>query len=64
MRLLGASADFPQPVLEEVKKTAGLSLPFFVWSDGDDLTAVVADDGDQAADVQRVVKRYVPEFAA
>lgn len=63
MRLLGAPADYPGPVFEEVKRTAAGGRSFFVWSDGDDITAVVADEGDQSQDVQRIVKRHVPEFA-
>lgn len=64
MRLLGAPADYPAPVLDEVRRTAAGGRSFFVWSDGEDLVAVVADDGDDAADVQRIVRRHVPEFAA
>lgn len=64
MRLLGAPAEFPGPVFEEAMRNAAEGRAFFVWSDGEDLTAVVADQGDRASDVQRIVRRHVPEFAA
>lgn len=64
MRLLGAPADYPAPVFEELRKNAANGRSFFLWSDGEDLTAVVADEGDLPADVQRIVQRHVPEFAA
>jgi hypothetical protein len=63
MRMLGAPAVFPEPVLEECTKNARDARAFFVWSNGDDLTAVVADVGDDAEAVQRTVRRFIPEFA-
>lgn len=62
MRMLGESAGQPglSPVGRELASAIAAGLPFVVVSDGEDVTAVIGDPGDRAADVVKTARRFVP----
>lgn len=64
MRLMGASAMAAAPLVDELREAAFNGRPCLVWCDGFDVTALVGDDGDDSADLVRMVRRAMPELVA
>lgn len=65
MQLLGCSAeDAEAAVLATVASALRQGRAALVWSDGDDVTALVADSGESAGDVQAAARRFIPEVCA
>ena len=65
MQLLGASAEEAEAaVFATVAAAVRQGRAALVWSDGDDVTAVVADRGETAGDVQAAARRFIPEVCA
>jgi hypothetical protein len=60
MRVMGAPAFAGEPITEELQAAALAGLPAFVWCDGEELVAVLADKGDTVADVLALVAKVVP----
>ena len=64
-RLIGGSAfDMKRVAVELAEGAAWEGCPFFVWCDGDDVTAVIGQQGDTAQDVLKLAARCVPELAS
>lgn len=63
MRLMGAAAPCARPVVDEVAETLHAGRPAFLWCDGDDVTVIVGDEGDQAEQLLKLVRRTLPEVA-
>lgn len=65
MQLLGCSAeDAEAAVLGTIAAALRQGRAAVLWCDGDDVTAVVADSGESAGDVQAAARRFVPELCA
>lgn len=61
MQMLGSSAGEATEVLDQIARAGRLGLASLLWSDGADLTAIVAEDGDKPTDVRRIARRFLPE---
>jgi len=62
MRIIGCSAIGARPVIDELRDASFAGRPAFVWLDGDDITAVVGEHGDDVGDVLKMVRRTLPEL--
>lgn len=60
MRLAGAAAPCAGPLLAEVAEAVHCGRPVLVWSDGQDVAAVIAGENDTAADLLRWAPRLIP----
>jgi hypothetical protein len=63
MRLLGESAAGGRVLVQEMQAASDEGRPFFCWCDGQDLTAVIGDEGDTPADVLRMASNVVQEVS-
>lgn len=63
MRLMGAAAPCAQPLTEEVSEALYAGRAVFLWSDGEDVVALVGDEADEAQVVAKMARRAVVEFA-
>lgn len=61
MELLGAAAPCAGPLLDQVREAAWAGRPCLFWSDGDDTVAVIAGQGESAADLLKLAARVLPE---
>lgn len=61
MRLIGAAAPCSEALIEQVRDALWHGRPVMVWSDGDDVTAVVCDRDETADDLARVAAKVMPE---
>jgi hypothetical protein len=64
MQVIGCSAEELEAVTLALAGAAIERRAFVAWCDGDDVTAIVADAGDTAGDVQAAARRFVPELCA
>lgn len=60
MLVLGVSAVSADPVIQQIAGAAFKGCAFFLWSDGEDITAVVGEEGDALTDVQKMAARMRP----
>lgn len=60
VELMGAPAAHPEPVERAASACIAQRLPFVVFSDGDDMTAVFGQPGDTAEQVQAMAARCMP----
>lgn len=61
MRLMGASAPDARPVLTEVADACRAGRAVYLWSDGEDVMAVVADEGDTFEAFAAMAARVAPQ---
>lgn len=59
--MLGASASEAGGVFDSAAVAVGRGLAALVWSDGSDVLALIADQGENASDVRRFAVRALPE---
>lgn len=59
MQLIGASGTECDPVFDALEAAAARRTPYFVWSDGADITAVVGEAGDSVDDVMAFALRVI-----
>lgn len=64
MQVMGASASDIEAVTDAVAAAGASHRAALLWSDGHDVVAVIADDGESADDVRQAARRFVPEVAA
>ena len=60
MQLMGASAVCAGPVVHELAAAAFEGRVALVWLDGEDLTALFGDAGDNVADVLKQAAKVLP----
>ena len=59
MRIIGTAAIAARSVTEELATALHEGRPVFVWSDGEDVTCVLGEAGDEASDVARMAGRFI-----
>lgn len=64
MQLKGSAAPCAAALLTEAAEAVHVGRPVFLWCDGEDVTLLVAEEGESVADVQRLAHRVMPEVAA
>lgn len=65
MQLKGAPAPFfASSLAEDVASTVRQGRAVLLWSDGADVIALLADEGEGAEDVLRFAPRVLPEVAS
>lgn len=64
MKLIGAAALCAGPVVEALRAAAFQGMACVVLCDGEDVVAVVAEQGDPPADLLKTAQQFVPMGAA